>query len=157
VPTLRFLKIVLAEDNPHDVLLVRKALTDAGMNFDLRVLADGEQAVRFIDCLDEDPGAPTIDLFLLDVNLPKRDGEEILKRLRTTRRCAETPVILMTGSYAPQVRENAQKDEAAYYFRKPSTLAEYMNLGNVARHVLTSRKSIGNEMPDLPLKEGSGS
>jgi CheY-like chemotaxis protein len=141
VSTCPPLKIVLAEDNPHDVILVRMALSDAGLNFDLTVLADGEQAIRFLDRLDQDPRQPMIDLLLLDLNLPKWDGEEILKRLRSTERIAQTPVIVMTGSPAPRASETAQKNAAVHYFHKPLNLAAYMRLGTLVRDFFSSQKS----------------
>ncbi|HUO31494.1 MAG TPA: response regulator [Bryobacteraceae bacterium] len=150
------LKIVLAEDNPHDVTLVRMALNDAGLDFDLRVLADGEQAMLFIESLDQDSRQPVIDLLLLDLNLPKWDGEEILKRLRSTERIARTPVIVMTGSHTTRGYESAQKNAAMHYFRKPSSLVEYMRLGMVVRDLFFSPKNMHREGSTPPLKEGPG-
>jgi CheY-like chemotaxis protein len=154
VPTCPPLKIVLAEDNPHDVTLVRLALSDAGLNFDLSVLADGEQAISFIESLDQDSKQPMIDLLLLDLNLPKRGGEEILKRLRSTERIAQTPVIVMTGSHAERGYETAQKNAAIHYFSKPLNLAEYRRLGTLVRDFF-SQKGIRSEILDFPSKEGA--
>jgi CheY-like chemotaxis protein len=141
VSTSVSLNIVIAEDNPHDVLFVRMALQDAGLDCDLRVLKDGDQAIQFIESTDRDRNQPPIDLLLLDLSLPKRDGEEILKRLRATERIAQTPVIVMTGSDAPQGYESAQKNAAVEYFRKPSDFAKYMRLGVIVRDLLSARTS----------------
>jgi len=66
------LQIVLAEDNPADVTVVRMALREAGLRCELRILQDGEQAIAFLDRLDADPkAAAPIDLLLLDMHLPK--------------------------------------------------------------------------------------
>jgi len=138
-PACAMRQILLAEDNPADVALVRMALQDAGIPCELRVLADGQKAVAFIQNLDGNPLTMPVDLILLDIHLPKRDGEEILKCLRSTERYSETPVILLTGSDI--LRDvQAQTHAATRYFRKPSTLAGYMELGIIARDILIPRK-----------------
>jgi len=129
-------QIVLAEDNSADVMLVRLALKSSGLDCELHVLEDGDKAVNFIDDFDANPNAGVIDLLLLDMHLPKRDGEEILKRLRSSENYAQTPVVVMTASDAPRVHAQAQKHAALHYFRKPSNLADYMKLGAVVRDLL---------------------
>ena len=151
------LRIALAEDNPHDVTLVRMALKGAGLEFDLNVLPDGDQAISFIETLDRDFRGPAIDLLLLDLHLPKRDGEEILKHLRSTERIAQTPVIVMTGSQDPESYETAARNAALHYFRKPSCVAEYMRLGPLVLDFFLSRKSDSNEKPPFLFAEGVGS
>jgi chemotaxis family two-component system response regulator Rcp1 len=130
-------QIVLAEDNPADILLVRMALDNSGLNCELRVLDDGDKAVNFIEKFDSSPDAAPIDLLLLDMHLPKRDGEEILKCLRSSDRCGQTPVVVMTASDAPRDRANAREQAAMHYFRKPSDFAEFMQLGTVVRDLLS--------------------
>ncbi len=142
--------IVLAEDNLADVLLVRMALKSSGLTYDLRVLDDGEKAVTFIEEFDANPKAGPIDLLLLDMHLPRRDGEEILKCLRSSERYAETPVVVMTASDAPRDHAQATKHAAMHYFRKPSTLAEYMQLGIIVRDLL----STDNTSAGLPAERG---
>lgn len=130
-------QIVLAEDNSADVMLVRMALKSSGLNCEVRVLDDGDKAVTFLEEVDANPAAGPIDLLLLDMHLPKRDGEDILNRLFSSDRYAQTPVVVMTGSDAPCDRERAQKHAALHYFRKPSSLAEYMQLGVIVRNLLS--------------------
>lgn len=137
------LQIVLAEDNEADVMLVRRALSEAGVQCDLRVMTDGEQAIAFIEKLDQEPDAPPIDLLLLDLHLPKCDGEDILKRLRSTERCAQTPVIVMSSSGAPRDHENARRHEAMHYFQKPFSLDEFMQLGVIVRTLVGVKKAAG--------------
>jgi two-component system, chemotaxis family, response regulator Rcp1 len=143
----------------RDVILVRMARKDAGLNCKSRVLAEGEEALAFIGRLDQDFSQPVIDLPLMDLNSPKPDGEEILMRLRSTERIAQTPVIVVTGSYAPRAYESAQKNAALHYFRKPVNFAEYMLVGMIIRDLLDlllSRKSVRSEISDFRLKEGAG-
>lgn len=140
------MQIVLAEDNAADVMLVRLALQSAALDYELHVLDDGEKAIAFIERLDANPQAGRVDLLLLDMHLPKRDGEEILKRLRSTDHFSQAPVIVMTASGAPRDHAQAKKHDALHYFRKPSNLAGYMELGAIVRDVLAT-----------PSLDGSGS
>ena len=95
-------EILIAEDNPADVALVREALKLHGLDCVLRVLRDGEQALALLDSLDRDPKVPRVDLLILDMHLPKYDGEEILKRLRSTGHYAQLPVIPVGSRRRPQ-------------------------------------------------------
>jgi CheY-like chemotaxis protein len=74
---------------------------------------------------------------LLDLHLPKRDGEEVLRRLRASERCGQTPVVILTSSDSPIDRETAERNAALHYFRKPSTLEQYMRLGDVVKDIIT--------------------
>lgn len=139
------LNIVLAEDNPRNVTLVDLALTRAGLNSTLHILCDGEQAMAFIESLGQDPRLPAIDLVLLDLNLPKLDGEEVLKRLRATGRSAQTPVVVMTGSGAARDYERVRRHGGVHYFHKPFSLAEYMSLGGIVRDILFPKKDVRGE------------
>jgi two-component system response regulator len=75
-------QILLAEDNPADVGLVRHALREHQVDCELQVIGDGEEVLSFIDRLDLDSTIPCPHLVLLDMDLPKRDGKEILWHLR---------------------------------------------------------------------------
>ena len=75
-------QIVLAEDNPGDVRLVRRALNEHAITCKLRVITDGEAVLSFFAELDRQADRPCPDLLLLDLYLPKLDGSEVLKRLR---------------------------------------------------------------------------
>jgi CheY-like chemotaxis protein len=134
-------QIVLGEDNPADVGLVREALREHGVDCKLHVIADGEEVMSFIDRLDLDSNTPCPDLLLLDLHLPKRDGNEILKHLRTSERCGQTPVVILTSSDAPTDHENADRNAAIHYFRKPSSLDQFMKLGIIVKSVTTRARS----------------
>ena len=96
---------------------------------------DGEQAIAYIERAVAGQ-SPSIDLLLLDLNLPRRSGVDILKSLRSIDRYSETPVVVMTGSDAPKDREATAQD-AVHYFVKPSTLAEFIRLGSLVRDILS--------------------
>jgi CheY-like chemotaxis protein len=130
-------QIVLAEDNPADVGLVRQALRDHSVHCDLRVISDGQAVVTFIDGLDLDGKLPCPDLLLLDMHLPKRDGTEILRHLRASERCGQMPVVVLTSSHAASDSRDAEKNGAIHYFRKSASLEEFMLLGKIVKEVLS--------------------
>ncbi len=132
--------IVLAEDNPADVQLVRMMLRDSGVDCVLRIVRDGAAAISLIETMDADSKAGPIDVLLLDLHLPRRDGEQILKTLRCTDRYAQTPVVVMTASDAPADQAMAEKHAALHYFRKPSTVKEFMHLGTIVRDILSTTR-----------------
>ena len=111
-------QILLAEDSAADVGIVRIALRDQGLDHVLHVARDGEEAISFISKADNDRKAPGPDLLLLDMHLPKYNGEEILKCLRSTERYAQIPVVVMTSSDAPADHDRAQKHAALFYFQE---------------------------------------
>ena len=139
-------EIIVAEDNPADVFLVREALKEHGVNCALHVISDGEKALAYIDQLDRDPTMPRVDLLILDMHLPKHDGEEILKRLRSTEHLSKTPVIVMTSVDSTRIEAKAARHAALFFFRKTSTLDEFLELGAVVRAILDQR---GNREPPM--------
>jgi CheY-like chemotaxis protein len=148
-------QILLAEDNPADIELIQEALREHGVNCSLHVTRDGAQAIAYIDTLDTNQKAPPLDLLLLDMHLPKSDGEEVLRRLRSTERYAQTPVIVMTGSDSRAIEEKAVRHAALFYFRKPSSLVEYMELGSIVRRVLAQRSDSAERARDQKNRGGA--
>lgn len=138
---LRLFTIVLVEDAEPDVFLVREALRQTGINFHLNVLDDGEKAVDFIDALDSDQSLLCPDLILLDLNLPKRSGDQILQHMRRSARCGAIPVMVVTSSDSSKDRSETARLGATHYFRKPSRLDEFMQLGPLVRDLLAAGAS----------------
>jgi len=140
------LQIFLAEDNPGDVQLVRESLREHHIEYKLALASDGVEAKRYIERLGRD--APCPDLLLLDLNLPKADGYELIARFRENPLCTHTPVIVVTSSDARRDRERAATLGVARYFRKPSELTEFLQLGSVIREVAVEqglmRRSTGS-------------
>ena len=147
-------EIILAEDSPGDAMLVRVALREAAVDCKLLQVEDGEKAIALIESLNANSRPPNIDLLLLDLNLPKRDGEEVLRRLRSIERYAQTPVVVMTASSAPEAYQKAQEHAVLHYFRKPSNLAGFMKLGKVVRDVLYPNGSPDREPPPRAATHG---
>lgn len=126
-------KIILAEDNPGDVFLVRRALNEHLKgpldSFTLTVVKDGEEAIQMLD--KSEASGETLDLMLLDLNLPRRDGAEVLARLRSLTHLSGTPVIMMTSSDSPRDWERCMALGANRYFQKPAELKRFMEIGKI--------------------------
>jgi CheY-like chemotaxis protein len=128
--------LVIVEDNPTDVFLIREALRAYRLEVDVRVFEDGEEAIDLIRLLDSDDSQTCPELMLLDLNLPRADGFEVLKRLRDSRRCAEIPVIVMTSSAALPDRERSKALGADAYFRKQAGYHASLEIGGLIEKLL---------------------
>jgi CheY-like chemotaxis protein len=126
--------IVLAEDNPGDVYLVRRALDFEGLDYDLTVAKDGEAAIDLVT--EVETGSRTIDLFMVDLDLPKRDGTEVLTRARQSKPLEGVPIVMLTSSDSPHDRKRCLQLGANRFFRKPSDLHRYMEIGKIVRELL---------------------
>ena len=125
---LRDVFIFLVDDNPADVLLVREALTWHEVTTKIVVARDGDEAIRILD--DIDTRLLTCpDLVVLDLNLPRKTGFEVLQRVRSSSRCRETPVAILSSSDAVSDRQKAAQFGATEYFQKPSNLNDFMLIG----------------------------
>jgi CheY-like chemotaxis protein len=128
--------IVLVEDNPADVFLVREAISTYKIPADVVVIRDGEEAIRLISRADADDNAACPELFLLDLNIPTKNGEEVLAHIRKSARCKKTPVVIMTSSDSPRDRAAAQSLGANRYFRKPSDYDAFVAVGEIINEML---------------------
>lgn len=128
--------MLLVEDNPADVFFVRTALEYGGIETEIVVARDGEKAIELVEAADANPSAPCPELVLLDLNLPRASGTEVLRRLRKSIRCADVPVIIVTSSDAPSDRAETARLGANRYFLKPHSLDEYMKLGLLIKEIL---------------------
>lgn len=137
---MKMIYVLLAEDNMGDVLLVGRALREHDIDHELQLVEDGEQALEHIMTMGKPGFPPCPDVMLLDLNLPMVDGPEVLREFRKHPECADTPVIVVSSSYAVKDREPLAKFGITHYFRKPSNLDEFMQLGAVVKEVI-ERKS----------------
>lgn len=135
------LHILLAEDNRGDVLLIRQALQEYSIRHELHVVHDGAQAIEFIERMGRWDEVPCPDLMLLDLNLPKFEGQQILAAFRKRPECATTPVIVVSSSDAPRDKARIAEYGVAHYFRKPSELDEFMKLGAMVRDLVGDGQS----------------
>jgi two-component system, chemotaxis family, response regulator Rcp1 len=132
----RRLHILIAEDNPADVFLIRESIESANLNAELIVVPDGDKAIRFFQRADLDPAAPCPSVVILDINLPKRPGREVLHRMRQSPRCAKALVLVVTSSDSERDREEMRSLGARAYFRKPSEYDSFMKLGEIIKGLL---------------------
>ncbi|MBV8070089.1 MAG: response regulator [Acidobacteriaceae bacterium] len=131
------------EDNPADAGLVREALEEYAVACELILVGNGEQAIQLIESFDAEQ-TPCPALVILDLNLPRKSGSEVLQRLRESPACAAVPVIVLTSSDSKVDRERALLAGASLYVRKPLRLDEFLKLGAVFQEMLDSgRRSHG--------------
>jgi two-component system, chemotaxis family, response regulator Rcp1 len=128
-------RILLGEDNPADVYLIRQALEENGISFDLTVAVHGGEILEVVTS----GGAEIPDLIVLDLNLPRHEGLEILKFIRATPELERVPVAILTSSDSPKDRLAASQLGATCYIRKPSNLDEFMNIGKTFQNLLSNR------------------
>jgi len=136
-------KILLAEDNPADVFLIRTALEEHGVDVPLEVVADGKEVLQVLQ-EQQLQTVSQLKLIILDLNLPRHDGIEILQRLRQTEGLAGIPVVVLTSSDSPRDRIVASQLGASRYLRKPSNLEQFLSLGAVFKE-LVGRSAGGGE------------
>ena len=132
--------VLVIEDNPNDVFLVREAFRAHRIEADLQVFGDGEAAMTYVQQLDTDKSRACPSLVLLDVNLPRADGFEVLSTLRSSTKCRDIPVIIMTSSAALPDRTTATALRADAYFQKPISYDAFLNLGALATQLLNAQR-----------------
>ena len=121
-------RILLVEDNDADVRLTREALREAGESVRLSAVGDGEQALAYLRRQAGFAEAPRPDLVLLDLNLPRKNGLEVLDAMRADEALAVIPVIMLTSSAARQDVEAAYAHGANAFVVKPQDLDSFMDL-----------------------------
>ena len=124
-------RILVVEDNPADVYLIRSALDEHSIQAEVEVVSDGERARSTVNAFQAGT-SQWPDLVLLDINLPKIDGLELLQRLAA----APCPIIVMSSSQSPSDRQQAIDQGAACYFWKPTDLDGFLLLGQIVSDLL---------------------
>lgn len=130
----RKLKIFLAEDNPGDVFLVRRALDFHRIDYELSLAKDGEEALAVVR--QAEVGEVLVNLILVDLNLPCYDGSEIVAAARSSKTLGKTPIILLTSSDSPRDCRRLIELGANLYFRKPTDLHLFMEVGQLVKDVM---------------------
>jgi chemotaxis family two-component system response regulator Rcp1 len=119
-------EILLVEDNPGDVFLTQEAFREGRLAHRLSVAEDGEEAMRFLRREGKHSNAPQPDLILLDLNLPKKDGRELLGEVKMDPELRQIPVIVLTTSGAEQDISRAYKLHANCYLTKPIQMDDFL-------------------------------
>lgn len=124
----RPIEILLVEDNPGDVRLTREALADNKIRNTLHVVADGVQALAFLRKQGKHANAPRPNLILLDLNLPKKDGREVLAEIKGNGDLRRIPVVVLTTSGAEEDILKAYDLNANCYVTKPVNLDSFIKV-----------------------------
>lgn len=112
-------QILLVDDSPGDVRLIREALRETAVAKELHVVTDGEDAMHFLRRAGRHATAPTPDLILLDLNLPRKDGREVLEEIKSDARLRRIPVIVLTTSQDERDVRTSYDLQANCYVPKP--------------------------------------
>ena len=125
------IKILLVEDNPGDVILTREAFKNCELKNNIRVATDGEKALQMLLQLAPYEQQPLPDLILLDLNLPKKDGRELLDDIKDNDRLKQIPIIVLTSSNADTDILKTYKLHTNNYIVKPVNLASLTQIVSV--------------------------
>ncbi len=120
--------VLLVEDDPGDVLMIREAFEDNKVRNDLHICSDGEDALRFLRKEDPHTGAPRPDLVLLDLNLPRKDGREVLAEIKADERLRTIPVVVLTTSEAEEDVLRSYALHANAYVTKPVDFDRFIDV-----------------------------
>ncbi len=122
------IEMLLVEDSPADVDLTREALIDAKVRNNLSVVSDGVEALAFLRREGKHADAPHPDLILLDLNLPKKDGREVLADIKQDEELRRIPVVILTTSEAEQDIVRSYDLHANCYVTKPVDLDRFLTV-----------------------------
>jgi chemotaxis family two-component system response regulator Rcp1 len=122
------IEVLLVEDSPGDVRLTREAFKDAKVHINLQVVSDGAKAMEFLTRGGEYANAPRPDLILLDLNLPKKDGREVLEEIKENPTLKTIPVVILTTSSSEADILRSYQLHANCYITKPVGLEGFLTV-----------------------------
>ena len=120
--------VLLVEDSLGDVRLTREAFKDARVHINLHVATDGVEAMAFLRREGEHVNAPRPDLILLDLNLPRKDGREVLREIKESETLGTIPVVILTTSASEADILRSYRLHANCYISKPVGLEEFLKV-----------------------------
>jgi CheY-like chemotaxis protein len=124
---VRAIEVLLVEDDPGDELMTREAFEDNKIGNRLHVARDGEEALDFLYRRGQHESAPRVDLVLLDLNLPKYDGRQVLERIRSDPDLTHMPVVILTTSSSEEDILRSYKLHANAYVTKPVDVNQFIS------------------------------
>jgi CheY-like chemotaxis protein len=129
--------LLVIEDNPADIDLLRRALATAALDCQLTVVDDGADALSLFRPNSATAWeSPAPDLVIVDLNLPKHGGLEIIEQMRANPKFAEVPVVILSSSSAPRDRAKMENFRVRRYIVKPAGLEEFIRIGWQIRELL---------------------
>jgi len=146
----RAIEVLLIEDNPADVYLMMMALRDGRVKAHVHVVNDGEEALSFLNKQKDFRNSPRPDIVLLDLNLPRIDGHEVLASLKADPELSDIPVVVISNSDAEGDVVEAYQKHVAGYIIKPSNVDDYFA-------AIRTLKELWFHVLELPPKTRSAS
>ena len=125
---VKTINILLVEDNPGDIRLTKEVLKEGKISNKLNIVMDGEEALLFLKKSGKYTNAATPDIILLDLNLPKKDGREVLAEIKADPELMLIPVIVLTTSQAEQDILYMYSNHANCYITKPVDFNQFINV-----------------------------
>lgn len=122
------IEVLLVEDSPADVRLTQEALKEAKVRNNVHVAVDGVDAMDFLHQRGKHVNAPYPDLILLDLNLPRKDGREVLEDIKSHERLRRIPVVILTTSQSEQDILESYQLSANAYVTKPVDLEQFLDV-----------------------------
>ncbi|RMF83022.1 MAG: response regulator [Nitrospinota bacterium] len=122
------IRVLLVEDNPADVDLLQENLQESKILVDLHVVTDGVEAMAFLRREGPYEDAPRLDLLLLDLNLPRKDGREVLAEMKADQALRRIPVVVLTSSEAEEDLVKSYDLQASAYITKPVDLEGFRKI-----------------------------
>jgi two-component system, chemotaxis family, response regulator Rcp1 len=150
----RPVEILLIEDNPGDVELVREALAEGGIPCSVNVVPDGDEALAYLRGHGRHAGAALPDFMLLDLKLPKKGGLEVLSEVKADKVLRRIPVIILSSSDAPEDVLRAYDLQASCYVTKPADLDEFERVMNTIRDFTLTVVKLPPEGPESSAHGG---
>jgi two-component system, chemotaxis family, response regulator Rcp1 len=142
------IEVLLVEDSPGDVRLTREAFKDAKVHINLHVASDGVEAMAFLERVGDYANIPRPDLILLDLNLPKKDGRQVLSEIKESPSLKSIPVVILTTSASGEDIQKSYQFHANCYITKPVDLDGFLQ-------VVKSIDSFWLSVVKLPREERS--
>jgi two-component system, chemotaxis family, response regulator Rcp1 len=133
-------RVLVVDDNAPDVVLIGESLRERGVNHTLTHCFDGEQALKMLN------GSLGVkfDVLILDLNMPKLGGLEVLAQIRSNRSLDSMPILVLTSSLVPGEQEQALKLGADKFLRKPSDLDEFLlDVGAAVQELVVAERAVG--------------
>ena|SRR5690554_210313 len=143
---MKSIHILLIEDNEGDILLTTEAFEDAKILNTLSIARDGQEAIHFLEKKGSFSDANTPDLILLDVNLPKKNGHEVLQYIKSSKVLKHIPVIMLTTSVSEKDIAKSYENHANCYITKPVEVDDFLN-------VIASIENFWIKIVQLPSKQ----
>jgi len=139
------LKILLVEDNPADIRLIKEVFKDTNSNNQIFVVNDGVDALNFLNKRGNFQNIPKPDLILLDLNLPRKDGREVLKEIKESEEFKYIPIVVLTTSSSTEDIVRTCGDHANCYITKPTDFDRFLKVIESIEHFWLNM----TELPEL--------